>query len=315
MNKNSKFLFLGLTLLVLFVSIGAISAADMDDSTNNVISDNTADNSYDTLTTTSEKNIEVKSDVKSVNKNITTKKTIKTDKQTKKAVETIQTATNYETLKTSWNNIQNDGDNTTKYIINVKNGKYTFDEELKSNSTSNAKYITINGENWDQTIFDGANTTRFFNLNNTNQVIKFNNITFTNGFNNTMGGAIYVNSTAEFNNTKFLNNTVFSENNNTNVYGGALYIRNPTIIANSVFDNNNIEGFNFTYGGALYSTSASLEIYNSSFTNNYLIDHTEASRFTAYGGAIYISASKTAPIKITLCEFINNTIKAPETHT
>ena len=319
MNKNSNFLFLGLTLLVLFVSIGEISAVDMDDSTNNIISDNTVDNSHDTLTNnnkiTSEKNFEVKSNVKSVNKNATTQKTIKTDKQTKKAVETIQTATDYETLKTSWNNIQNDGDNTTEYIINIKNGKYTFDEELKSNSTSNTKYITINGENWDQTIFDGQNKTRLFNLNNTNQVIKFNNITFINGFNNTMGGAIYVNSTAEFNNTKFMNNTVFANDNNTNTHGGALYIRNPTIIANSIFDNNNIEGFNFTYGGALYSTTASLDIYNSSFTNNYIIDHTEASKFTAYGGAIYISASKTAPIKITLCEFINNTIKAPETHT
>lgn len=60
MNKNSNFLFLGLTLLVLFVSIGAINAADMDDSTNNVISDNTADNSYDTLTTTSEKTLKLK---------------------------------------------------------------------------------------------------------------------------------------------------------------------------------------------------------------------------------------------------------------
>ena len=311
MNKNSNFLFLGLTLLVLFVSIGAINAADMDDSTNNVISDNTADNSYDTLTTTSEKNIEVKSDVKSVNKNATTKKTIKTDKQTKKAVETIQTATNYETLKTSWDNIQNDGDNTTEYIINVKNGKYTFDEELKSNSSSNAKYITINGENWDQTIFDGTNTTRFFNLNNINQVIKFNNITFTNGFNNTMGGAIYVNSTAEFNNTKFINNTVFTNETGVNAYGGALGIFSNVNISNSVFNNNKAEDLDsYCYGGAIY-TNTNIDIYNSSFTNNIAIDNTDNRKGSAFGGAIYIYGYETIT-NINLCEFINNTLKSPE---
>ena len=54
-------------------------------------------------------------DIKSTPKNI--------NKQTKKAVETTQTATDYESLKNAWNNIQADGDNTTQYTINLKKWK------------------------------------------------------------------------------------------------------------------------------------------------------------------------------------------------
>ena len=81
------------------------------------------------------------------------------------------------------NNIKNEGIENTDYTINVKNGNYKFTEELTITNTSNIKSITINGEDTDKTIFDGQNKTRLFNLNTTTLKINFNNITFTNGFN------------------------------------------------------------------------------------------------------------------------------------
>ena len=193
-NKRKSFLFLGLTLLILLISVGAASATDSDDMSSNSMHDS----SPEKISSTNIVEIQHKEVKKEpVNKNTTQKKNnnIKTDKQPKKAVEPTTTVDNYETLKNTWNNIKTDGDNTTDYTINVKNGNYKFDEELEINSTSNINSITINGEDPDKTIFDGQNTTRLFNLNTTTLKINFNNITFANGFNNRTGGAIYSKAT------------------------------------------------------------------------------------------------------------------------
>ena len=138
MNKNGKFLFLILTLLLLFISVGTISATDVDNTT--VSDDMTLNTPSDVVLekVITKASKQQNTEVAIVNKN-KTQKQIKTDKQTKKTVETIQTANNYETLKTAWNNIQTDGDDTTEYTINVKNGNYTFTEELKSDNTSKNK--------------------------------------------------------------------------------------------------------------------------------------------------------------------------------
>ena len=102
MNKTSKFLFLGLTLLILFISVGNISATDNTDTTT-TMSDNIAQDIHNDMA--DEKSV-VKTTVttkkvNSENKNIT-KKTIKTDKQPiKKSVHLIGTANDYKSLKTS----------------------------------------------------------------------------------------------------------------------------------------------------------------------------------------------------------------------
>lgn len=104
MNKNIKFLFIGVMILLL-VCMG--SAAAVDDSGNTTV------HATDSIKTTH--NVDdttLDDDIKSTPKNI--------NKQTKKAVETTQTATDYESLKNAWNNIQADGDNTTQYTINLK---------------------------------------------------------------------------------------------------------------------------------------------------------------------------------------------------
>ena len=317
MNKNGKFLFVGLTLLLLLVSVGSITAAD-NDSTTTILSDNVESANHDTITSNTEKIVETSQkletkDVKKTNKNLT-KKTTQTDKQTKKADALQQTVNNYNELKDAWNYIQDQGDNETIYTINVKKGQYKFEDQLTSTKTSNAKYITINGENVDNTIFDGQNTTRFFNLNNTNQIIKINNITFKNGFNETQAGAIYVNSTTTLNNTKFINNVVNIANGTAN--GGAIYARASMDVYNSSFINNTIKCDNdnatsfWAYGCALSSNGGSLVTFNielCEFINNNATSLVNISNQGCMGGAIYNTGI--GIINIKNCDFFNNSAK------
>ena len=317
MNKNGKFLFVGLTLLLLLVSVGSITAAD-NDSTTTILSDNVESANHDTITSNTEKIVETSQkletkDVKKTNKNLT-KKTTQTDKQTKKADALQQTVNNYNELKDAWNYIQDQGDNETIYTINVKKGQYKFEDQLTSTKTSNAKYITINGENVDNTIFDGQNTTRFFNLNNTNQIIKINNITFKNGFNETQAGAIYVNSTTTLNNTKFINNVVNIANGTAN--GGAIYARASMDVYNSSFINNTIKCDNdnatsfWAYGCALSSNGGSLVTFNielCEFINNNATSLVNISNQGCMGGAIYNTGR--GIINIKNCDFFNNSAK------
>ena len=303
MNKNSKFLFLGLTLLVLLVSVGAVSAVDSDNIQDS-ISDNTALSTSNDVSTNKvledTKKVETSKDVKKTsqkteNKNIT--KTTKTDKQPKKAVETTQTATDYETLKTSWNNIKNDGDDTTDYIINVKNGNYQFDEELEINTSSNINSITINGEDKDKTVFDAQNKTRHFNLNSTTIKVNFNNITFTGGFND-RGGSICSKAVVEINNSNFINNSV----QGSYIYGGVLYLTGKTLINNSNFINNTAIGEKYVYGGVIRAENIT-QIYNSTFINNTV-------NSTSFRGCVlYLTSALTITdnvFDIVLCEFNNN---------
>ena len=292
MNKKRKsFLFLGLTLLILLISVGSISATDSDMSSNSM-HDASPEKIISSDNIVEIQHKEVKKE--SVNKNTTQKKNIKTDKQPKKAVETITTVDNYETLKNTWNNMKTDGDNTTDYTINIKNGNYKFDEELKINSTSNIKSITINGEDPDKTIFDGQNTTRLFNLNTTTLKININNITFANGFNNKTGGAIYSKAIIEINNSKFINNTVMPNNQRSSVYGGAIKLENNFTISYSLFENNTMIARN-TYGGALSTTRSVVgSITNCEFINN-----------EARYGTIYVDSS-TNNITLERCLFNSN---------
>ncbi|WP_304123405.1 hypothetical protein [Methanosphaera cuniculi] len=315
MNKNNKFLFVGLTLLLLLISVGNITAADNDSTTTSISDDTAISTNHDTISSTQKvvETSQTNKDVKKTNKNLT-KKTTQTDKQTKKTDALQQTVNNYNELKDAWNYIQNQGDNETIYTINVKKGQYKFEEQLTSTKTSNAKYITINGENVDNTIFDGQNTTRFFNLNNTNQIIKINNITFKNGFNETQAGAIYVNSTTTLDNTKFINNVVNIANGTAN--GGAIYARASMDVYNSSFINNTIKCDNdnatsfWAYGCALSSNGGSLVTFNielCEFINNNATSLVNISNQGCMGGAIYNTGR--GVINIKNCDFFNNSAK------
>ena len=319
MNNNSKILFLGLTLLILFISVGSISATN--DTTTTTVSDDAAMNvQYDMIkekseikTTTSEK---IKEE-NPVNKN-KTQKQIKTEKQPKKAVEKTQTATDYETLKQSWNNIKNEGDNTTDYIINVKNGEYKFTEELEINTTSNIKSITINGEDTNKTIFNGQNITRHFNLNTTTLRVNFNNITFMNG-NSGNGGSIYTIGFININNSNFIDNKAYAQSGY--VFGGAININNSGAnITNSYFINNKAYIEDMTselqpaHGGAisLGYNALNVNIALCEFNNNSAFVATQYTtkpslKYASEGGAIdsmYVSSSRKLGVKSS--NFFNN---------
>ena len=307
MNKNRKaFLFLGLTLLTLLISVSATSATDNNNDTtlsmHDVNTDKIIADSNSKVVQTQQKK-EVKTESK--NKNI---KDNKTYKQPKKAVETTQTATDYETLKQSWNNIKNEGDNTTDYTINVKNGNYKFTEELTITNTSNIKSITINGEDTDKTIFDGQNKTRLFNLNTTTLKINFNNITFTNGFNDTKAGVIYTKSVMNINNSKFINNTVSNKTGDSyygsNLYGGAIFTENTCTINNSYFIHNILENGYSSMGGAIFINGTNNETILLIIMNTEFIENGATVNSYAQGGAI--ASSKNTLFNISKCYFSDN---------
>ena len=94
MNKNSKYLFLGLTLLILLISIGSISATDNTTSTTEQIS--TTDTLNDVVTTINPKIEDKKLETNKTNKinKINSKKetkTINTNKSVKKQTTHIVT--------------------------------------------------------------------------------------------------------------------------------------------------------------------------------------------------------------------------------
>ena len=89
MNKNSKYLFLGLTLLILLISVGSISATDNTTSTTEQIS--TTDTLNDVVTTINPKIEDKKLETNKTNK-INTNKSVK--KQTTHIV-TNSTVTQY----------------------------------------------------------------------------------------------------------------------------------------------------------------------------------------------------------------------------
>ncbi|PWL08726.1 hypothetical protein [Methanosphaera cuniculi] len=94
MNKNSKYLFLGLTLLILLISVGSISATDNTTSTTEQIS--TTDTLNDVVTTINPKIEDKKLETNKTNKinKINSKKetkTINTNKSVKKQTTHIVT--------------------------------------------------------------------------------------------------------------------------------------------------------------------------------------------------------------------------------
>lgn len=99
------------------------------------------------------------------------------------------------------------------------------------------------------------------------------------------GGAIYSGSGTMLE----LDRCTFS--NNAGIYGGAVYSMGTTIIEDCVFTGNN--GFN---GGAIYTFFGSLNIDDTTFSNN--LAHT-----TGAGGAIY---SSHGPMVVTDTTFANN---------
>ena len=245
--KRSKVLFLVFCCLLLLISIGSISAADINGSdVNDEITSDINNNQHDF----SSENIQETKAIKKLDStNISKEGNIKKEKNTiNKNIKSNQNKTvkkadvpynvnDFNSLRTTWEQIQTSGSTSDNYIINLAEGTYTFTTQLTSTSTLHLN-ITINGGNPANTIFDGQGNVRFFDIQS--QDITLNNITFRNGFvRESQGGAISLSQgNIHITNSTFRNNTAISTESSTiynAISGGALYIANST---NSVLINN-----------------------------------------------------------------------------
>ncbi|OED30269.1 Ig-like domain repeat protein [Methanosphaera sp. WGK6] len=289
MNVRKIFGILSIIFIVSVVSLSAISATDSDTST---YSENIVEQTQTGITNDI-------SDIQTVNNDNKTSKTTDIKKTSVKNIKTenIQTVTDYDSLKTQWNNIQENGVNGTEYTINLKNGEYKISETLIANTSSPAVTITLNGEDVNKTIIDGQGLHKFIyinnKINNKNSVLKLNNLTIQNCLEDNStglgmdGGAIYAkNYKTIVDNCNFINNSIFIKNKLTG-FGGAILTYNITV-KNSTFKNNSAES-----GAALEVVSAGSIIEDSQFLNN---------NATLYA-AVYFAGNLT----VNRCEFINNT--------
>ena len=164
--------------------------------------------------------------------------------------------------------------NGTQQTLNLTND-YKFDNNFDLNFTDGvgiSKNITIEGNGH---IIDGSNQARGLYINSNCNVV-LDNITFSNCFSNASGGAIFLSPHSNLT----LKNCIFKSNSVYNSNGGAVIGQSSTNINvfNCIFDNNtciresNLEWVKFKagMGGAfLVSMDSNLEIYDSTFKNNY----------------------------------------------
>ena len=273
-------------ILTLFIILGlsTISATDVTNDTFTT-TDVSIDNSIHAIDNQASDNII---------KNMETKTKLRDDEEHLTViVDKTQTVTDYESLKTAWNNVVTSGDNETDYVINLKNGEYKFNETLTIDATSNIVSLTLNGEDNTKTIFDGQNSVRLLNLNKTGITITLNNLTLTNANSSQVsgyGGAIYTSGNLNLYDDVFTNNVAHTGTAFTN--GGVIYHNSGlTTVVNCLFKDNHGGA-----GGVFYGTNTGLlNVTKSTFINN-----------TGTSGGVFYEGS-TGKVNITYCDFINNT--------
>ena len=170
--------------------------------------------------------------------------------------------------------------NYNKKNIFIANGFYET-----SSYISISRSINIIGEDSLNTIISGKNSSAIFIIKNPSTVINIFNLTFTMG-NDYYGGAIYLNhSSVNIVNTIFKDNIGHDFSSSYANYcgmGGALYSESGILkIYNCSFINNTVYGEEDVYGGAIYNYLGDLIIINSQFENNSL-----KGKYGS-GGAIY----------------------------
>lgn len=199
-------------------------------------------------------------------------------------------------------------DNVTTLRNNIflANGVYTI-----SNLIGIHQSMNIIGEGPD-VILDGNGVTDLFSIKGSSLTVNFINISFINAFTLTDGAAVYiVNSSVNFINCSFENNTIFA-NVSDSFYGGAICnVRGFLKLYNTVFKNNKIINNGSDryvgHGGAVYCNRGELTVINSKFLGNY-IDLYDVSKYEyGVGGAIYC---KDSYLSIFNSSLLNNYIHA-----
>ncbi|SFQ56419.1 right-handed parallel beta-helix repeat-containing protein [Flavobacterium akiainvivens] len=140
------------------------------------------------------------------------------------------------------------------------------DEIVLASAVTINKNITITGNGSDQTVFSGNSATRIFTI--TGGSITINDVAFTNGMAAENGGAIHTTGS-----TVTFNDVLFTENHaggaTAGQGGGAIFAESGTVTVNtSTFTANEANGAAGSGGAILASTGATLNVTNSTFTEN-----------------------------------------------
>ena len=215
-----------------------------------------------------------------------------------------------------------DGESSTSFLI-INKGTYTFNNITFANNFKNGSDEEAGGAisnlNGDLTIINclfenntvyAVNRTNGGAIDNSGKLTVINS-TFTNNVANNSNSSGFRKNAADGGaisnlGNLYIYNTLFLENKALR-NGGAIRTQDgaKTYIENCEFNGNTAAYHESggSYGGAVYSWDCNLDIYNSTFKNNKVID---ISGYGAQGGAISYDRSSEV-MNIISCQFINNT--------
>ena len=199
----------------------------------------------------------------------------------------------YLTIQTGINNTEANG------TIHIADGQYSG---TNNTNITISKNLNIIGQSQENTIINGTNINQIFIITY-GTTVTLENLTLTNGYSTTYGGAIYNQGDLTVTNCTFTNNTAEMGGaiNNYNYGAGSA----TCTITDSTFTNNTANHF----GGAINNNnyneddhgdgSANCSVTGSTFTNN----------TASYGGAInnYNYGVGSATCTVTGSTFTNNT--------
>ncbi|WP_405309613.1 Ig-like domain-containing protein [Methanobrevibacter sp.] len=273
--KSKKYLLVVLSVLILFLFITSVSAADANET--DVISIDESINLENNLLS-ADNNVKSNDILKSSNDELLTAGNdwyVNSSKDSSGDGKSEEAA--FKTLNESLNASQ-DGD-----TIWIASGEYTGDENIGLTIAKNLNFMK-NGDG--EAIFDAKNSSNIWTVNSTS--INITGLTFKNG-NSVQGGAIYISHEVKSNiNATFINNTASNR-------GGAIYIVSGGISGNlnGIFINNTASD----WGGAIYIDSGGISgNVNGTFINNK----------GSGGAAIFIAGDISGTLNGT---FINNEAK------
>lgn len=138
----------------------------------------------------------------------------------------------------------------------------------------------------------------------TNSTVKFNNLTFTNGFrqeSSTLGFTIHLMNCRSTFTSCTLRDNKSNGSADSGQYGTAIYAKGGMLmIQDCLFqDNIDVEGLS-QYGGAIYALAVAVTNINTRFINNTLVGN------AAQGGALFLTACTNAWIEG--CSFVSNIV-------
>ena len=174
--------------------------------------------------------------------------------------------------------IRADG-STGYYLIDVKSSVHGF------NSTQGGGFVSTNYTTKldvsDSVFANNTNTQNggVFNLVGTNSFL--NNTVFVSNTSSLEGGAVYIGGTLGT-----ISDSIFASNTINGIGGAVRAAGTDVVISNTVFSNNSAQTrYNYVRGGAIYSSSKNLSIFDSTFSTNAVVAGSK--NYDADGGAIY----------------------------